>query len=224
MNRNTKRSMVLWAAVLLAGVATSNGSILIDNSGVSVTASTTYNNSSEGPYYPTKLIDGSGLDINGPGTHSTVSNNSYSGGQHGTMWMSTQTADAWLIFDLGQVYADLDYVKIWNWNWSGYDTSYRCAKNVNIYVSDTPLADGDAGWTLDSQVVLNKGPGDDVTPYGDIVPINTANVRYIDIHIVDSYDAIPYIGLSEVQFYDTPEPATIALLGMGLFGLIRRRK
>ena len=199
--------------------------------GVAVEAvSSEYLDSLQGPYYAEKLIGldhatgenkNTGLHIFGPGTHSIVSDNTYTGGQRGTMWM-TSSADSeyYIIFDLGAEY-DLDHLKIWNWN--NPATLTRGVKDVDVYVSDVSLPYGDTNWILISNEVLSMAPGDGTVAFGDTVRVDSSDVRYVLLDIKSNYGSNMYpTGLSEVRFASKPAPnipLTYRQDGFTMFGM-----
>ncbi len=220
-----KQTMVLLSVILLAGAVTSKASIKI--TGVTIEdVSSEFNSSGYWPARAEKLL-GPGLDINGPDTHSTVWAGTYTEGDIGTMWACgvSNPNGVYVMFDLGQVYANLDFIKIWNFNRPG-QTYNQGIGDIDILVSDTKLPVGDPGWILDSSVTLTEAPGDDTTPFGDEFTIKTANVRYVLLDIKTKLNGDPagyLVGLSEVAFYEVPEPAMVGLLLCGMFGVLKRR-
>lgn len=222
-----KKTTLLLFLMLLA-IAT--GDIYADAiTGVSVVGvSSEYRNSSEGPYTATKLIGGksTGLNINGPGTHSTVSANRYSTGRKGTMWMSNglDNGPQYIIFDLGEASKGVGSIKIWNWN-DPVDLN-RGVRDLKIYVSDTKLPYGDTNWTLKSSVVLDKAPGNNTTAFGQEVSIDSPDIRYVLFEVMSNYRTTDnlYSGLSEVVFYTVPEPTTSTLTASGLMRALCHKK
>jgi hypothetical protein len=179
------------------------------------------------------IINGSGLDINGPDTHSDVNN---------TMWQSDSGPPSaqWLVVDLGASY-DLASMKVWNFNEQGqaaagfnfqHYTQGSGTKDILLRGSDTIPAGND--WTLMTnlgtiQVPMAHGGanGNDTTPFGTTIPLSASSIRYLMLDIQSSWDdgsGYPWVGLSEVRFTEVPEPATLALLGLGLPWLRKKRR
>ena len=151
------------------------------------------------------------------------------------MWLSGNThgvnpnpgtvaGSYWIKFDLGAAF-NLGDMGIWNYNELNYphfgmneitiEYSTDNANYTTIY--DGPLQLANAGGLAPSPVDL-------------VVDFAGASAQYVVI----TSDAFPdhnhkpntyaEVGLSEVRLYEIPEPATMALLGLGGLGLLRRRQ
>ena len=230
--------MLLVALLMIVGAG---DCFAVKITGVTIEdVSSEYSNATEGAYHAEKLIGieyiaepggsrdatnptiveiNTGLNITLKDTHSTLSDNFFNAGQHGTMWMSNSTdvLPNYVVFDLGVIRDDVKYVKIWNYN-SGVDLG-RCVKDLVIYVSDVALPYGDPGWVEDCNVVLPQGPADAITPFGETVVLHSTNVRYVLFDIQSIYHAtlLKYSGLSEVQFHRAPVNCAEAIAdGLGL--------
>ena len=72
--------------------------------------------------HPDNLLNGNGLDVNGPDTHSVSAQNN--------MWQSDYGApvDQWVVFDLGDVY-NLASTKVWNYNESLGDPDFYTSRS-----------------------------------------------------------------------------------------------
>ena len=190
------------------------------------------------------IVDGSALHVNGPGTHGSW--------PAGAMWLNSDATaaspqdvdDQWLIFDLGGVY-DLASMEIWNYNeychWAVPGGPYEpfWAQRRGVYEMEVLVSADKATWSSLGLKYLTAAPGVDTVPFGEIVPLDAMGVRYVKFDIntnqcasgVWTCDDSPpsigtdnYVGLSEVQFIEVPEPATLALLSMGCLALLRKRK
>jgi hypothetical protein len=72
---------------------------------------------------------------------------------------------------------------------------------------------------------LTIAPGTDDVDFSQAIDLAGTTARYIKLdNLVSFGNADNFVGLSEVQFYAVPEPASIALLTMaiGAFGVVRR--
>lgn len=127
-----------------------------------------------------------------------------------TMWMGTASAPPeWLKIDLGSNYSNLDFMKIYNFNWNGY-TSRGC-RNVQLFYSNSSFDPGNpvdmpGNWTsLGSAFDLTRAPG--TSDYGttnaitpDEIALHGIKARWVSLKINSDWGG-GYCGLSEVRVY-----------------------
>ncbi len=187
-----------------------------------------------------RVLDGSGLTIGNPGLPSTwTHNNRWQDNWQGSCsftvvspTLGTRNASAWFVADLGQVYADLD--KMWLWNVRETNALNRGVQDFDIYYSNSPTvtpSTGSAysfaggGWTLlGSYHVAQGNVSNPAEGIFDLTGIGEA--RYIGLDLLTNYGSNFRVGFAELEF-TTPEPATLTALllaagGMGSY--LRRRR
>lgn len=166
----------------------------------SVTASGTFSS-----YNVNNLINGSGLS---GGLHSGL----YTG-----KWLTNGTVTGSLVFDLGAVF-DVTNSSIWNYG-NGCCGAGRSVKNLAVEGSLDGVTYFDVG-----SFILTQPVGD---PFAaESIALNET-ARYFRFNLQSNYGD-SYTGLSEVQFNGSeaavPEPATLALVALGLIGFAARRR
>lgn len=176
----------LFVFLALASVTATAAEI----TGVSIADQSTYYGSAS----PVNLINGSGVNPNGDGTHSDV---------YTDMWMSSGTyiAGQYVTFDLGGLYTldATDTVKIWNWNQAG--TTGRGVQSYYVYTSATSSFTGGTYETF-GPFALSEGPGDTTTAYAETEDISpSGDLRYVKVEVISSYGYDAFVGLSEIRFY-----------------------
>ena len=167
------------------------------------------------------MIDGSGLDVNGPGTHTSYATSN--------MWLNSDASyddvsNQWIIFDLGSV-CDLESTKIWNYNeacsWADPTNGYMpfWAQRRGVYEMEVLVSGDKATWTSMGLKYLTAAPGSEDVAFGEIIALNTTGVRYVKFDInsnqtqsgvwtpPDSVGEDGYVGLSEVQFVEASPSA-----------------
>ncbi|MCH7226808.1 PEP-CTERM sorting domain-containing protein [Haloferula sp. A504] len=215
----SKNRFLFFLAVIGTCPIASHAATLIDGSGITVTASDTNTNAA---YENEFVVDGSGITAN------------Y--GDTGTEWFTNSTvarADTWIAFDLGAGYV-LDSIQVWNANryidWG--------INQLDVYVSTIalpgdPEGAGAANWTqIGTNVNFAQTPTQRAADTGfDFetqtgINLPTTAVRHIRFEVDSAFDgnATGYVGLNEVQFTAVPEPSAVLLGGLGLLGLLRRRR
>ena len=156
--------------------------------------------------------DGSGLF--GP-THTIAPDNN--------MWLSNQVVDADITFDLGSV-IPLDSLTLWNYNETlpGREVELlsRGVNEVNILVSDD---------NVNFTQVLNHNfaiaPGDANVDFGESLSLGGASGQYVKLDVVSNHGNVEnWSGISEVQFFAVPEPATGSLIGLAALALLGSRR
>jgi hypothetical protein len=193
-----KTILALVVMIALCGQVLASDQI----TGVSVVASSGW----YGPFTPTTCIDGTGMDIGG------VPDTAQVGGGY---WYSP-AATNWITVDLGGV-GSLDQMKIWNINvGSGLSPAYGW-RYAEVLVSLTnPNFDDPTKYQDLGEIEIPVAPGDDVTPYGTVFPINATNIRYVKLVLNDKWAGGQGDGgLSEIKFYGTVTPPVVPLTLVG---------
>ncbi len=171
------------------------------------------------------VVDGSGL--NPDGSHSITPDDN--------MWLNAGNAccgdaadplqpGAEIAFDLGSV-VSLDHVKIWNYNETLPDRDellQRGASSADVLISN----DGVTFVPLLEDVTLDIAPGTEDVDFGQVIALQGAQAQYVMLSLKDNFEFgdNDFIGLSEVQFFQVPEPTSGLLLFVGAMGLLRFRK
>lgn len=139
------------------------------------------------------LVDGSGLDVNGPGTHTVVPD--------GFMWLTTgvfqapNDTDPEVVFDLGAPH-DIQDIRIWNYNEQTNNLTSRGVAAFDLLVAD----DADGPFTLVGSHNLTRAPGVNNVDFSETFDINT-RARFVKIDPLSSHGGDnAFVGLSEVQF------------------------
>ncbi len=190
------------------------------------------------------IVDGSGLDVNGPGTHTvTPDGNMWCNNGVGQPWYPLpDDTDPYIVFDLGAQHA-LSSFRVWNYNeGTSIPVTYRGVKDVEILVSADDVTYNSMGI-----YTLVESPWTDTVDFSQTVPLIANDVRYVMFDILSNHDGAIYptdgpggseggheggigyamVGLSEIQFSVIPEPGTLALAACGLIALAvvaRRRR
>ncbi|MFC1806540.1 PEP-CTERM sorting domain-containing protein, partial [Planctomycetota bacterium] len=180
---------------------------------------------------PANVVNNSGMsDQDADGVPETHEANAYGDGIN---WMSNDLGtdlDPWLALDFGEV-VPLDMMKVWNFNAEAGRTD-RGVGTADVYVSildDVGIADPDfsdtAVWTLLKQAqAFTAATGLDDYDTPDVIGLDGASARWLALDIQSTQGSTSFVGLSEIQVFRVPEPATLSLLALGGLGLIARRR
>jgi hypothetical protein len=187
-----------------------------------------------------RVLNGSGLTVGNPSNPATWLHNNrwqdnWQGGHTFTVvspTLATRTGSAWFVADLGQIYADLD--KMWLWNVREGSALNRGLQDFDVYYSNSPTvtpSTGSAydfasgGWSLLGNYHVAQGNAAN-PPEGMFDLSGIGEARYIGLDILTNYGSNFRVGFAELEF-TTPEPATLTALllaagGMGSY--LRRRR
>ena len=146
-----------------------------------------------------RLVDGSGLYGE---VHTTFP---------GHMWLTAGPASpvnqAEVTFDLGSV-RSLTHLKVWNYNET---TAGRDLPARGVATADLLVAGDDKVFTnvLAAQS-FTKAPGSVATNFGQTISLGGLQARYVKIDVLSNYGDPDFVGLSEVQFFDTSAPKVLS--------------
>ncbi len=131
--------------------------------------------------------------------------------------------DPFIVFDVGAEKL-LDRMVIWNYNEAlpgRDDLLVRGIKTADILVA----GEDKVFTTLITGQELTIAPGTDDVDFGQIIDLTGTTARYIKLeNLVNHGAGNDFMGLSEVQIYEVPEPSSWALLTLGALALLARRR
>lgn len=184
--------------------------------GTTATASTTY---VHGQISTANLVNNSGLSVadDVTATHAT-----FGTGPTGNGWHSTggTVANEFVTIALNGSYS-LDSIYIWQMNQAGTGNLGRGVRQFDLLVS----SDGNIFTEVASDLELAQAPNTDPIS-AQAFALNQTGVTHVRIGIDSAWsgNASEYVGLGEVKFTTVPEPSAALLGGLGLLGLLRRRR
>ena len=162
-------------------------------------------------------IDGTGMSATASPAATTTSTI-----PGGTMWLSNNTSQTWITFDLGSVQT-LTGFHLWNYNesTSGLFARARGIKTAGVYVGSSLLAGGSSyasagpAWgTLAQNITLNAANGLSTYAGNDYSFASPVTTRYIQLYVTGNFaGSNSYTGISEIGFYNNTGnlPSTTAV-------------
>lgn len=142
----------------------------------------------------------------------------------GNMWLAGNgDLTPTITYDLGSS-QPISHMLLWNYN--EFLTGRDDLLNRGVQQADFLISDDGLTFTpLALDVAIARAPGDDTTEYAQTIDFGGAQARFVQIAVDSNYGDAGFTGLSEVQFYAVPEPASFILLTSGLASLLifRRR-
>ncbi|MFW5682602.1 MAG: discoidin domain-containing protein, partial [Phycisphaeraceae bacterium] len=134
----------------------------------------------------------------------------------GDNWRVVDDDSILMTFDLGDTFL-LDGFHVWNFNESGQ--TGRGAKSVDVsFSTDGTNFSSAANFTFVEATGATTYTGEDYSLNA------TTSARWVRFDIQNSHNDPDRVGLSEVRFLAIPEPASVALIGLGGIMLLARRR
>lgn len=143
--------------------------------------------------------------------------------QHNTSPSGVVYTDGWIQFEFSAAQA-IDQMWIWNYNNPNY--LGRGLKTVAVDYS----TDGTT-WTRlgggDTYLTFAQAPGTNGYVCNNLIDFGGVSVKKVVLNSAwnpGNYGDPSWSGLSEVRFEVVPEPATMMLLGLGVLGMITKKR
>ena len=130
------------------------------------------------------------------------------------MWLSVNTQNTWITFDLGSVQT-VGGFHLWNYNEN--TDLFRGVKNAGIYAgnsllaNDAPYASAGVAWgTLVENMTFTQATGQTSYAGESHTFTNPVTTRYLQIYVTSNFGPPDddYTGISEIRFIGANIPAT----------------
>lgn len=235
--KNNMKSPILIGGSLLALAQAATAATLINSAGITATADVL----NSGPAFPTSnMLDGEVLEgwQDGTPAHTNVANPFFLGvdrpAQHqNNHWISDDLTpdingdfNAVLTFDLGAAY-NLEEIRVLNTSntaWNDRETDeFTIAVSTDNGANYTPSGGTISlqDYTLGFQTIplLETGVTNVQLSIKNVASINNHDGPFAPVFAADRA-----VGLSEIEFYQVPEPSSALLSGLGFAFLLRRKR
>lgn len=177
--------------------------------------------SSFSPRLPVKAINGSGMMPKNP-----LQTASTAGTLPDDMWLSDNTTNTWITFDLGAEQS-IAGLHLWNYNENSLNNETSNERGINtagLYVGETLLANGTpyasagAAWgTLVTNMTFAKASGLSTEAGSSYTLATPVTSRYIQLYVTSNFGGKDsYTGLSEIMFYTPMRDLTRLNSGNGV--------
>ncbi len=215
-SRKTTAFLVAGLMVIFAMTAATAQAGIITPTVASATSSINTTRDMDG------TIDGAGLSGGGTSGDILSETHASTGGTGPTYWLGTTSVTQVLDFTLAAA-TDVEAVHIWNYERGSEDNwDKRALASFDIAFSTNN------GATYSTPISITGIQGN--TALTAPIPVQTftfakqTGVTDIQLTNLVNHGDSSWYGLAEIRFDTVPEPASLALLGLGGLAMIRRRR